>query len=114
MSRDFRQGDLVLIVRKGSFTLGQALQTHPPSLRECPVRELEVSAPPAAKKTKDIFQHIEGKVGLVVYVTKNRLNQVMGYDVLIEGKKMFCKSNVANKYFDRVDPEDASRRLSKV
>ena len=108
MNPDFAEGDLVEIIRQGSFTLGQAVGAYPASLRECPVQELEVYSHP--RDYTNIFEYLEGKVALIVYVKKNLLLQAVGYHVLIEGRKMFCKSNVAHKYFNLVGTNNESGR----
>jgi hypothetical protein len=111
MNREYSQGDLVRIVSQGSLTLGIASQTTPLSLRECPTRAT-VSSSGFAGKNK--WEDIEGKVALVVYVLRNRLNQVIGYHLLFESRRLFCKANVAQKYFEKVDLTDASRRFSEI
>jgi len=88
----FKEGSLIKVVRSGSFTLCQALKDTPPSLRECP-----------AEISEGIFKNLEGKLGLVVYVIHNRLEQAVGYRILIEGHEMFCKSKVATKYLKLVE-----------
>ena len=108
----YQQGDLVEIVRVESWTLGATGPYDAPIMRECPVPELEVYSHPDAG---NIYENIEGKVGLIVYVARNRLQQSVGYRVLIEGKEMFCKSIVADKYFKLVETQDnEARRSSKV
>ena len=95
---EYSQGDLVKIIRQGTNTLCYAGDQQFPSVRECPVKELEIHSHPR-DYYKNIFENLEGKVGLVVYVSRNRLEQSLGYRVLIEGHEMFFKSNVAEKYF---------------
>lgn len=104
----FSQGDLVQMVRQGTWTVCNPSPTAQPLLiKECPVPELEVYSHPA---TKNIYNSLEGKFGLIVYVSYNHLQQVIGYRVLIEGKEMFCKSIVADKYFKLVENQgDESR-----
>ena len=110
----YKEGDLVQITRQGTYTLWRALRSHPPYLRECPVEDIEVQSHPP-HQYKEIFENIEGKMGLVVYVRENRLEQPLGYRVLIEGHEVFCKSKVAEKYFRLVRAQgDESRRLSEV
>ncbi len=103
MKKLLKEGSLVRVTRSGSFTLCKALKTTPPSLRECPVEELEVKIHPRSSQYDDIFQNLEGKLGLIVYVIRNRLNQVVGYRILFEGHEMFCKSKVAAKYLELVE-----------
>ena len=87
-----KQGSLVKVGRSGSFPLCQASKDTPPSLRECRVGT-----------SQQIFKNLEGKLGLVVYVIWNRLDQAVGYRILIEGHEMFCKSKVAAKYLKLVE-----------
>lgn len=109
MSPNYKEGHLVEIIRHGSFTLCRALKTYPPCVRECPVKELEVRTHPP-NEYKNIFKNLEGKIGLIVYVRRNRLNQPLGYGVLIESHELFCKAVVADKYFKLVGTQgDESR-----
>jgi len=56
------------------------------------------------------FDNFEGKYALVVKVLKNRLDQPLGYRVLIGENTWFCKSFVAEKYFNLVEKQgDESR-----
>tara|TARA_R100001015_G_C4493101_1_gene70023 strand:+ start:44 stop:391 length:348 start_codon:yes stop_codon:yes gene_type:complete len=109
MATKFAQGDLIQIVRHDQWTLGCATQTEFPEMREHPVKELEIYSHPDVGK---LFNCIEGKIGLIVYVIKNRLDQHMGYRVLIEGKEMLCKSKVATKYFKLVESHNNESRGS--
>jgi len=101
----YKQGDLVEITRSGTFTLCYIADDTIPSVRECPVQELEVHTDPR-DYYKNIFENLEGKIGLIVYVSRNRLDQILGYRLLIEGKRMFCKTIVADKYFKAVENQD--------
>jgi hypothetical protein len=105
MRVEFKAGELIRVVRHGSFTLCHALRSSPPALRECPVKDLEVYSHPRLKE-QNIFEDLEGNLGLIVYIIRNRLDQTMGYRVLIKGKEMFCKSTVAEKYFKLVETQD--------
>ena len=98
MKGKLKEGSLFKVVRSGELTLCYSQLFSPPALREMPVKDYQVYAHPDSK-AKNIFQDLEGKVGLVVYVVRNRLEQSVGYRVLIEGQEMFCKSKVADKYF---------------
>tara|TARA_R110002060_G_scaffold31841_4_gene42473 strand:+ start:297 stop:617 length:321 start_codon:yes stop_codon:yes gene_type:complete len=95
----YKEGDLVKITREKNCTLCH-LGRSPRLLQEMPVKELQTYSNP---RTKKVFESFEGKVGLIVYAVRNRLEQVMGYRVLIEGTEMFCKSTVAEKYFKLVE-----------
>jgi len=105
MKPNYREGDLVTFIRFGSLTLCQLLTSSPPAARECPIKELAVPS-----YYDHIYKNLEGKMGLVVYVARNKLDQPLGYRVLIEGHEMFCKSKVAQKYFKLTENQgDESR-----
>jgi hypothetical protein len=107
MKSNYKAGDLVEICRVNSWTLCYSTVAQPPGVRECPVKELEHHTNP---RFGNKVKNIEGKIGLVVYVVKNRLDQSMAYRVLIEGTEMLCKSTVADKYFKLVENQgDESR-----
>ena len=101
----FNGGELIKIESAGNLTL-----YAPVSLSASPtIREMSTEARTGSQS----FKCIEGKAGLIVYIAKNRLDQPLGYRVLIEGRELFCKATVADKYFKLVeDPEDESRRSS--
>ena len=67
---------------------------------ECPVNEL---VDYGRSYLKNKVNNLEGKLGLVVYVERNKLLQPVGYTVLLEGRKMLFKSLVAEKYFELVE-----------
>ncbi len=113
MTKRFRKGELVRVIRRGSFTLYSNPKGPPPHLKEFPVKELEEYHHPS-NFLRENFKNIEGKVGLIVYVEKNLLDQPTGYRVLIEGHELFCKSTVAIKYFIRAGNNNESRRFGKV
>ena len=113
MRTEFSEGDLVRIVREGKMTLCALTSGPPPTLRECPVAELEEYRHPTDVFRKK-FINVEAKMGLVVYVARNRLEQPMGYRVLIEGRELFCKATVAVKYFKLVGHDNESGRSSEI
>jgi hypothetical protein len=115
MIPNYREGDLVRIIRSGTFTLCQLLGGDIPAIRECPVKVQETKTHPQAHRYHDTYKNLEGKVGLVVHVVRNRLEQPLGYRVLIEGHEMICKSKVAQKYFELAENQGhEGRRFSKV
>jgi hypothetical protein len=111
MKVSFKAGDLVKIIRVDSWTMCQPLRDPLQHMQECPAKEHQVYSHPKAGK---IYKSLEGKMGLIVYVKRNLLNQPIGYRVLLEGNEMFCKSKVANKYFRLVGTQNESWRFSKV
>ena len=108
MINQFKVGDLIRVVIKDNWTLTAILDNKPaPYLREVPVSSLEIYTHP---DVRDKFKNIEGKLLLVVYVSRNKLNQPLGYRVLLEGHEVFCKAIVADKYFKLVENQgDESR-----
>ncbi len=114
---EFQTGNLVEVVSCDFWCLGLFQSQGPEQetsfyLREVPVKDLESYG--ALVSNKCITQ-IEGNLCLIVYVSKNRLNQTTGYGVLIKGKRMFCKYQLAHKYLRLVRThDDESRRLSKI
>ena len=111
MSKKFNQGDLIKISRIEGWSLCTLVGSSSDEMRECPIKEVRVYTHP--KMAGKLYKSLEGKVGLVVYVKRNMLLQAVGYRVLIEGNEMFCKSKVAQKYFELLEtPNDESRRLS--
>jgi hypothetical protein len=108
MKASYKEGDLVEIVRRSSWSLCISTRSKIAKLRECPAAEVEVYSHPPSKK---VFEPMEGKVALVVEVRTNHIHQTTGYRVLIEGKEMFCKSKIAHKYFklQRVQSDECGR-----
>ena len=105
----FSEGDLCIVDRQNAFTLCYTGKDAPPSIRECPVHELEVPPNPHTNYRSSV-KNLEGKLVLIVDVSRNRLDQPVGYRVLIEGKEMFCKSKVAEKYLKLAETQgDESR-----
>ena len=91
-----KRGDLIVIGRVGGWTLcASKRQKWHHGLKECPAEEFEIYTHPAGQ---DIYDILEGKVGLLHEVITNRLDQPVGYRILIEGKTYFCKAIIADKY----------------
>lgn len=79
------------------LTLCRFTNSDTPTLREMHVDDVKTSR--ATTWLPDILQDQQGKLGLISAVIKNKLDQPVGYRVLIEGYETFCKSTVAEKYF---------------
>ena len=111
MKDNLKEGALVKVVRRGDWTLsvsnslvsGLDIST----VRETVVREREIWSDPDYKK---VWSSLEGKLGLIVYVIRNRLDQPVGYRALFEGIEMFFKSKVAEKYFELSETKGNERR----
>ena len=110
MKTNYKAGDLVSITRDGTLTLCQILTGHLPGVRECPIKDLEVEAYSSGHSYENIYENLEGKIGVIVSVLRNRLDQPLGYRVLIEGHEMFCKAIVAQKYFKLLENQGNESR----
>tara|TARA_R100001443_G_scaffold90220_3_gene96703 strand:+ start:2909 stop:3235 length:327 start_codon:yes stop_codon:yes gene_type:complete len=108
METIYRQGDLIRFVRfEGKWTLCGNPDVAPKVLREFPIKDFEIYT---AQGLAQNFIDFEGKLGLVVKVHRNRLEQPLGYQVLIGEVDWFCKSVTADKYFSLAEnPGDESR-----
>jgi hypothetical protein len=114
MKNSFHEGELVQVYRHELQTLSIVREAFPPMVREVPVSEYVVYSD-GTSRSKSFFETLEGKLGLIVYVEKNKLDQVLGYRVLLEGKEVFIKSKVAEKYLKLVEnQQDESGRPSKI
>tara|TARA_R100001129_G_C5163652_1_gene202672 strand:+ start:112 stop:459 length:348 start_codon:yes stop_codon:yes gene_type:complete len=96
---NYNNGDLVRIIRHGTMSLALIKSDKGAYIREMPTKDLETYTHP---KYENIIEHIEGKCGLVVYVSNNKLGQPLGYRILLEGRELFCKAVIANKYLELV------------
>jgi len=101
MRNEFAVGDLVRIgLFEDSWTIvfiKDPLTSQ--GIREMPALHLEMYSDPLYVNS---FIPLEGKMGLIVLVIRNRLDQATGYRIMVDGVEMFCKSLVADKYFRRV------------
>jgi len=106
-SKLLKVGDLVRFgLHQNSWTLCGKRDATANSLSEFPVLELQVS------RLEKVFESFEGKLGLIVRVEKNHLEQPTGYQVLTGNKIWFCKSVAADKYFSLVEREEDESRGS--
>ena len=100
---EYQEGDLIQIISRNGYTLCRTKEEHNKGrIIECPTKEVAPYTYPAGHY-QDIIENLEGKAGLVVYVSRNKLQHPLGYRVLIEGHEMFCKSKVAAKYLELVE-----------
>lgn len=104
----YKQGDLITFVRsQNGWTLCGNAHVSPKVLREFPIKDFNDYVAQGAMKK---FENFEGKIGLIVQVHRNRLEQPLGYQVLIGNVDWFCKSVTAEKYFSLVETSgDESR-----
>ena len=113
---NYKAGMIVRVSSVNGWTLGSRGQkigvAKDSWLRECPT--------PLAEhyhySFEDFYRLYEGKVALIVNVMNNRLEQPMGYRVQIGNEIWFCKSVIADKYFELVGDQNnvASRATDKV
>ena len=119
LKTNYKEGNLIRIGVQSDWTLGisrkhigNQVYESGLGLQECPL--------PTSKHYHPGFGYsyntFEGKVGLIVKVIRNRLEQPMGYRVQIGEDIMLCKSVIAEKYFEPVGEtnNDTCRRTDKV
>jgi len=108
MAPTYREGDLVRFVRfENKWTLCGSFDREPRVLREFPVKKYEVYA---SRGSTENFNDFEGRLGLIVSIQRNHLDQPLGYQILVGKNTWFCKSVIAEKYFNVVEnPGDESR-----
>ena len=113
---NYRAGTIVTIGVINGWTLGSRDKksgvTTSTWLRECPTPLAEYYHYSFEK----FYDSYEGKVALIVSVINNRLDQPMGYRVQIGKEIWFCKSVIADKYFELVGDQKnvASRTTGEV
>ena len=111
LKTNYTEGDLILVRSVNDWSLGAPTANLAGSLNECPV--------PGSFQHRPQWESVtcfEGKLGLVVKVIRNRLEQPLGYRVQIGEYIMLCKSVIAEKYFEPVGEtsDDIPRRTNKV
>ncbi len=102
----YKEGDLVRLVANDSWALGYVREAKntPLAVRECPTGRSVHFYP----ELEGSFVYFEDKVGLIVKVIRNRRSQVVGYRIRTEAGEWFCKSVLANKYFEPVAENKAN------
>jgi len=107
--RPLKTGDLIRFeLHQNSWTLCGKKDSSSNALSELPVLELAVS------RLQKVFDNFEGKLGLIVKIEKNHLEQPTGYQVLTGNKIWFCRSVAADKYFSLVEREEDEIRRSSL
>ena len=100
---DLEVGDLVEIVAKDGWTVCLPTSRSAESLTNFFLKErkLEHINEQSDKFRFDnrLYESLEGKVALITKASKNRLEQMRTYEILIDDRKMVCKSIVGEKYF---------------
>jgi hypothetical protein len=106
MTPNYKEGDLIRFTSSGQMTLCLiSARSEPLKVREVPTQELGLYA-----SVPDLILDLEGSLGLIVYVTRNKLEQIVGYGVLVNDHRVFCKTTVTDRYFRLVETKgDASR-----
>lgn len=102
LKNDLRPGNLVKIVRSDdgwSLVLTMAYGSSPGGLREMPV---DKPLTRSGYGGTELYKSVENKLGLIVEVILNRLDQPTGYRILMAGDTWFCKSIMAEKYFEKI------------
>jgi len=58
------------------------------------------------------FRDLDGTFGLVTKVIRNKIEQLTGYEIMIDGRIMKCKGIVGEKYFEVV--KDGEEHLETI
>lgn len=103
----YKEGDLVEFTSCSNWALYMSRDPKRMTLREHPIA---AEGSHADLDYNKIYVCVEGKIGLIVYVARNKLEQHLGYRVLIKGKEVFCKSVIAAKYFKLVGTQGNESR----
>jgi hypothetical protein len=102
LKNNFRPGDLIKIIRSDDgWTL---VKTIDYGISAGGLREMPVDKMPAAGGYggTEYYNSVENKLALILEVIVNRLDQPTGYRILMTGDTWFCKSIMAEKYFEKV------------
>ena len=102
METNYKEGDLVRIKSHKQWSVCVPTDTQGRGGKV--VREFSMSAIPMGFGKS--FLNLEEKLGLIVKVLRNRLDQPQGYKVQIGQDVWFFKSVLANKYFELVGVTD--------
>jgi len=96
-------GDLVEIVAKDGWTVCLPTSRSTDSLSNFFLKERKLAhindQSDKFRFDNRLYESLEGKVALITKANKNRLEQMRTYEILIDGRKMMCKSIVGEKYF---------------
>ena len=118
MKTNYKEGDLIRVGIQNDWTLGSSRKHIGGQTYEGSGGSQEVPLPTSEHYHPDFgysYNTFEGKLGLIVKVFRNRLDQPQGYQVQIGQDVMFFKYVLAQKYFKLVgEPEDGTRKNSDV
>ena len=116
MKTNYKEGDLIRVGIQNDWTLGSSRKHIGGQTYEGSGGSQEVPLPTSEHYHPDFgysYKTFEGKVGLIVKVFRNRLDQPQGYQVQIGQDIWFFKSVLANKYFELVGETDDEERRSR-
>lgn len=106
MKTNYKQGDLVRFVQNNGWSMCLPTDVNGGYGKE--VREYVITAIPL--DFFDAFHDLEEKLGLIVKVIRNKLEQPLGYQVQVGKDVLYFRSVLAEKYFRPVgEPTDESR-----
>ena len=118
MRTNYKEGDLVRVGSQNDWTLGSSRKHIGGQVYEGNFGSQEVPLPTSDDYHPDFgysYNTFEGKIGLVVKVLRNRLDQPQGYQVQIGQDIWFFKYVLAQKYFELAgDQTDGGRKSRPV
>ena len=113
MPLKYRVGDLIRVVDKN--TTGLSIPAWKSNVKhKNQAREFALSS--KGTDFEDYFVPLEQKIGLIVKIHKNRLDQPLVYEVQFGQNIWFFKFVFAQKYFEPVEDQsnDKGRRLRTI
>jgi hypothetical protein len=106
---NYKEGDLVIFKRNKGCDL--CIPTDLMGKQGRQVKEYVITAIPL--DFFEVFTSLEEKVGLIVKVSRNKLDQPLGYQVQIGQDIWFFKSVLAQKYFTPLGDQSDERRRAR-
>ena len=113
---NYKEGNLIRVGIQNHWTLGCSRKHIGGQVYEGNFGAQEVPLPTSEHYHPDFgysYNTFEGKVGLIVKVIRNRLDQPQGYRVQIGQDIWFLKSVLADKYFELVGDKDDEKWRSR-
>ena len=107
MKTNYKEGELVRFTQCNGWSICIPTDMNGGYGKE--VREYVITAIPL--DFFDAFNDLEDKLGLIVKVVRNKLEQPLGYQVQVGKDVLYFRSVLAEKYFEPVgDPSNENGR----
>jgi hypothetical protein len=100
--KKIKEGDLVKITSHDGWTVCLPNKFQKDILTTQFLKERLLNQIGNQKPQDNIYTSLLGVFGLITKVMKNHLDQPTAFEILVNGRKLKCKSKVAEKYFEVV------------